>query len=113
MGAPFVLPILWLSGSHSTFGFIGYTHYFEEAAPSYFVEGTLGVGIVPDEFRQETFGGVGLSLAGGYEFKSHLSLRLDILYGHGEESASDSFYYAYKEKSSAISLMLTLNALAY
>jgi hypothetical protein len=117
MGAPVVLPILWMGGAHSTFGLVGVTYYFEDEAPCWFVEGTLGVGILPDEFRNETLDGFGLSLAGGYEFSPHYSLRLDFLYGTEEKSQDQGVGYLpdslFDEHSSAISFLITINALAY
>ena len=81
----------------------------------FFIEGSLGAAIVPDEFRQETFGGFGFTVAGGYEFVKHLNVRCDLMFGLGEKTENDEYYYflSYKEKSNAFSIMLTLNAMAY
>lgn len=116
IASPIVLPILWMGGAHSTFGLIGLAYYFQDQAPSFFVEGTLGAGIIPDEFREDTVGGFGMSVAAGYEFSPHYSIRCDLLYGT-EERNQDEDRYPYtinpEPHSSAFSVLLTVNALAY
>lgn len=112
IGAPIVLPLLWMGGAHTTFGLLGVSYYFEDQAPSYFVEATIGAGIIPDEFRSETFGGLGFTLAGGWEFSTHYSLRCDLMFGFSTEGNGSDFL-SYGGSSSAFSIMLTFNSLAY
>lgn len=103
--APVVLPFLWLGGAHTTLGMIGVRYYFKDQAPSYFVEGVVGPAIIPNEFQEETDGGFGFSLSGGYEFKPHYSVRCDLMIGVSEEE--------FFEKSSAYSILITINGMVY
>lgn len=112
-GSPIILPFLWIVGTHATFGFVGVTHYLNENAPSFFVEGTIGLGIVPDELSERVCGGFGISAAGGYEFSPHYSIRCDLLYGSASGSYSNSGVFGYKDKTQALSVMLSVSAMAY
>jgi|GEM_PF-3408961 len=109
MGAPFALPFLWVPGSHSTLGLVGVDYYFQETTPSFYLEGTMGVGIVPDGFREAAVGGFGFSAGVGYEFTRGTSVRLDLMYASGSESTTSDYWYRVKEKASAFSLLGTVN----
>jgi hypothetical protein len=122
IAAPFALVMIPMGGSHSVAGVFGLTYYFNDSAPSYFIEGSLGAGIIPDEFQDETVGGFGLSLSGGYEFTQHWNFRGDLLIGIRKEEASESYPYDYPESlessdspesNVALSLACTINWMIY
>jgi len=108
---PFAIGIIPMMGSHTVFGLVGATYYLNEAAPSYFFEGTVGVGIVPDEFGKDTRGGTGFSVGAGYEFVPHFNIRGDILYGHGVDEPMG--YRTYEESATGVTLLVTMNVIAY
>jgi hypothetical protein len=115
MMAPLVLPVLWVAGTHSTVGLLGVTRYFKDAAPSFFLEGTLGLATVPNRPVNDVFGGFGLTMAGGYEISPHVNIRADLMFGFGNsqwrrDAGTHDYFTA---DSDATTILVTINALAY
>ncbi len=80
------------------------------------MEGTLGAGIIPDEYRDDTLGGFGVSIGGGHAFSPHYSIRCDLLDGTEEQNKDDTRYpdtVDPEPHSCAFSVLLTINVLAY
>jgi hypothetical protein len=114
LALPWAMVLIPMSGSHSIMGIVGGTYYFSDSAPCYFVEGTIGPGIIPDEFTGKTEAGVGLSLAGGYEFQKHWNVRSDILIAVRKYSPSGTYSVSdYSERNIALTIMFTVNWLEY
>lgn len=111
---PFVLPFLPLKASHSAGG-IGFSHYLDEAAPSFFFSGGFGWSIIADPYlkdllstSRDTMGGIGLVAGAGYEFKPNVSAELQFMYG-----TSDRGGWSAYDSRSAFSVSLVLKLLAY
>jgi hypothetical protein len=114
MVLPWAITMIPMAGSHSILGIVGYSYYFNDTAPSYFLEGTLGPGIIPDEFTDKTEAGVGVSLAGGYEFQKHWNVRADILIAVRQYEAEYNYPGSpSEERNTAFTLMFTVNWLEY
>lgn len=112
--SPFVLPFLPVKASHSAGG-IGFSSFFDEAAPSFFFSGGIGWSIIADPYLKDllstahdTMGGVGLVAGVGYEFKPHVSAELQFMYG-----TSDRGGWSDYDSRSAYSAALVLKMLAY
>jgi hypothetical protein len=96
-------------------GAIGASYSFKPVAPTPFITGGLGMSIwaVPFEDNPpEAWSGFGLYGGVGYEFYKHYSAELDLAYG--KPKLSKSYFFGSEEWStSAFSVRLTINALAY
>lgn len=103
-------------GVVSGLGALGITYYFEPQAPSFFVTGGMGVSMW-GRFAVNLFGGSGRKFAdigfglfagAGYEFKKHLNVGLNLVWGKpGDTEAGIPF------NVDILSVQLTLNALGY
>lgn len=110
MVAPLVLPFIPYASSHSLLGFGG-DYYFSDTVPSYFVGASFGASIIYDPIIEKTNGGAGFLIGGGYEFKKHSQVKLDIMYGFIPEEKNDSYYYPYDPEpqpaTKALSILLS------
>lgn len=91
-------------------GGVGMTYFFQPVAPSPYILGELGLSIwnAPFEEGSEAWYGFGLAVGAGYEFSRHYSVEVNLTWGKpGKEVGG------VKASSNALSLMVTINALAY
>jgi hypothetical protein len=88
---------------------IGASYYFEEAAPSFFLEGGFGFCNFGDAVFQDEKTGVAYDLAAGYEFSRHWSAKLEFL---GATAGYDNYMIAGK-KSTIYTFIFTVNVLGY
>ena len=89
----------------------GVTYYFKPEAPSYFITGGFGLSTLSLPFESDAeikFGG-GLFAGAGYEFKCHFNVELDLMFGE----VSSLSLFGIEPKTTVLSIMLTVNALAY
>jgi hypothetical protein len=116
MVSPLVLPFIPYASSHSILGFGG-DYYFSENVPTYFLGGGFGGSFMYDPIREETDGGAGFFISGGYEFKKHRQVKVDIMYGFMTEEEDDSYYFPHgpepEPKTRALSFLLTFGFHAY
>ncbi len=110
--SPFALVVIPLQGSHSICPEFGFTYFFEEQAPSFFMEGTAGAALIADGFNDRLKNGVGFNLGGGYEFKSRFNVKLNIVYGN-EKHQGTTYFEEDMHETYAISCLLTLNFMLY
>ena len=110
--SPFALVVIPLQGSHSILPEFGLTYFFDEQAPSFFMEGTVGGALIADSFNDRLKSGIGFNIGGGYEFKSRINVKLNIVYGH-EKHQGTTYYEEDKHKTYAMSCLLTLNFMLY
>ena len=92
------------------FGGAGVAYYFKPTGPSPYISGGLGMStwMLPFEEGADTWVGFGLVVGGGYEFSRHYSIEGNLAWGKpGKEVGG------VKASSNALSLMVTINALAY
>jgi hypothetical protein len=89
----------------------GVTYYFNPEAPSYFITGGVGVSTLslPFESHSEIKFGGGVYAGAGYEFRDHFYVELDL--GYGKPSSLSLF--GIGSSTNVMSVMLTINALAY
>jgi hypothetical protein len=85
-------------------------YYFQPVAPSPYINGTLGLSMwdAPFEEGAEAWYGFGVGIGGGYEFARHYSVEADLFWGKpGKEESG------IKASSNALTIRVTINALAY
>lgn len=91
-------------------GGVGMTYFFQPVTPSPYIMGGLGLSTwnAPFEEGSEGWYGFGLAVGAGYEFSRHYSVEVNLTWGEpGKEEG------VVKASSNALSLMVTINALAY
>jgi len=91
-------------------GGVGMTYFFQPVTPSPYIMGGLGLSTwnAPFEEGSEAWYGFGLAVGAGYEFSRHYSIEVNLTWGEpGKEVGG------VKASSNALSLMVTINALAY
>ncbi len=91
-------------------GALGTTYYFKPVAPSPFIAGGIGFSTwsAPFESNTDTWIGFGLFAGAGYEFTRHLNAELDLIWGKPGKTE-----YGIEASTNALSVKLTVNALAY
>jgi len=92
-------------------GGIGMSYSLNMAAPTFFFTGGLGLATWSLPFEDnapDTWVGFGLYGGVGYEFAKHYSAEFDIVYGNPSDSE-----FGIDASTSALTLKLTINALAY
>jgi hypothetical protein len=96
-------------------GGIGVTYSLNPSAPTVLFNGGLGLAMWALPFEDnppEVWSGLGLWGGVGYEFSRHYSAQLDLAYGNPKKSQS-TWYASEEWSTSALSVRLTINALAY
>ncbi len=91
-------------------GGVGVAYYFKPTGPSPYISGGLGLStwMLPFESDADTWTGFGLVVGGGYEFSPHYSIEGNLVWGEpGKEEGG------LKASSNALSLTVTIKALAY
>lgn len=86
---------------------IGVTYFLAPGAPSFYVQGTIGISAwndLSDEGVVDSMTGTGLNVGGGYEFAAHWNVDLDLIFGSADD---DNF------KVSVRTLRLAINWLLY
>jgi len=112
LASPIVLPFMPYASSHSILG-IGGDYYFDKGVPSFFVGGGFGASFMYNPLNDNTYGGPGIFLSGGYEFQEHLLLKLDALYGFTVKQKHENAYYdpyppSPEPQTRALSFLLTI-----
>jgi hypothetical protein len=86
---PIFVPINFTRSSHTMFELLGARYYFSAASPSFMVGGGIGVSAYYEPFWDETGGGVGFWVEGGYEFAKHFSAKLMLFGGRVKNEEYD------------------------
>ncbi len=89
---------------------LGVTYFFNQAAPSPFLSGGIGISswAAPFEENTDTWTGFGLFVGGGYEFARHWSTEINLMWGNPSNEVS-----GVEITSNSFSLMFTVNVLGY
>jgi hypothetical protein len=86
--SPFVFTFSPIFRSHSIYGSLEYTHFLQDEAPSFLIDGSAGFGLIYERNHEMVYGGFGLSAGAGYEFVNRVAVNFDIVYSKVEYEVS-------------------------
>jgi hypothetical protein len=88
----------------------GLSYYFKPTAPSFYIDGGLGVSVWNAPFESESEAWYGLGLAGGlgYEFARHWSVEAGVMWGNPSTTEAGTEF-----QTNAFALSLSIIGIAY
>ena len=97
-------------------GLVGVSYYLEDETPSFYVLGLVGISTwdTPLEEYSDPSYGFGIGAGAGWEFTRHFSLEATVNWGNPQDdSPTDDWTHDLQLDTDFVSVLLTINAIAY